>query len=468
MSAPIILFLATILLAGLGFALRRRPLYASLASCLGALVIALFLLLIKLDEAYSLAGLSIKISSQYQVLGRSLVLTDVNRAAVSFMYFSGAFAFGAAWTANLNRYFYSIGPATLFLMAASLMITPFVFAALFIELAVVGAILLIITPDYPAMRGGLRLLALTTIAMLSILLSGWMIENTGVTSSTPQLARQVTLFLAVGFAVLMAVPPFHLWLPNSADKSNLYSVAFVSLLMQSAGLFFLLRFLNSYVWLRDNQAFFDGIKVVGLGTLILGGAWSISQRSFGKAVAYAMIADVGVMLTALRLGEVDGFRLALGLLGTRMIGLIVLAMGYNQLLRHAPQADFGHDLRGIAYRSPIAAATTLVGMLSLVGFPITAGFPGRWALISLMGEDQVIEGLIIVAASFILVLTTLQWAYRFLRTDKGGERVEMPLGPRLLAFGGITICVVLGVFPQIIYPWVGEAASGLLQLIGGS
>jgi formate hydrogenlyase subunit 3/multisubunit Na+/H+ antiporter MnhD subunit len=468
MSAPILLFGTSMLLAVLGFIFRKRALYASLASCLGSLAIALFMLFITLDEPYSIMGLSLKISSQFELLGRSLILTDVNRAAISFMYFAGAFAFGAAWTANLNRYFYSVGIMTLFLMAASLMISPFVFAAIFIELAVIGAVLLLITPEYPAMRGGLRLLSLSTIAMLSILLSGWMIENTGVTSSTPGLARQVTMLLAVGFAVLMAVPPFHLWLPNSAEEGNLYSVAFVSLLMQSAGAFFLLRFLDSYVWLRDNQAFFDGMRVVALTAMVLGAAWSIAQRNFGKAVVYAMVADVGVMLLALSLGEVDGFRLALGLLSSRMIGLIVMAMGYNQLVQQAPVAEFGVDLRGIAYRSPIAAAAALVGMLTLVGFPITAGFPGRWALLSLVGEGHLLDGLVLVLASFVLILSTLQWAYRFLRTDKEGDASEMPIGPRLLAIGGIVICVVLGVFPQIVYPWVVEAASGLLQLMGGS
>jgi formate hydrogenlyase subunit 3/multisubunit Na+/H+ antiporter MnhD subunit len=347
------------------------------------------------------------------------------------------------------------------------MISPFVFASIFIQMAVIGAILLLITPEFPSMRGGLRLLALSTIAMLSILLSGWMVENTGVTSSTPELALQVTMFLAVGFAVLMAVPPFHIWLPNSAQDGNLYSVAFVSLLMQSAGAFFLLRFMDNYVWLRENQAFFEGMRVIGMATLILGASWSIAQRNFGKAAAYAMIADVGVMLLSLSLAQVEGFRLALGLLASRMIGMIVLAMGYNHLLKHARMADFGVDLRGIAYRTPIAAATTLVGMLTLVGFPITAGFPGRWALLSLMGDRQLADGIILVIGSFVLVLTTLQWAYRFLRFKEQEEPVEMEFGPRLLAIGGIVICIGLGIFPQVVYPWVGEAASGLLQLMGG-
>lgn len=467
MSAPVILFLASLLIAGVGFFLRRNPLRASIGSSLGSLLIALFMLVVTFDEPYLILGISIKISSQFELLGRSLSLTDVNRAAVSFIYFAGAFAFGGAWTANLNRYFFAIGSMTLFLMAASLMISPFVFAAIFIQMAVIGAMLLLITPEYPSMRGGLRLLALSTIAMLCILLSGWMIENTGVTSSTPQLALQVTMFLAVGFAVLMAVPPFHIWLPNSAQDGNLYSVAFVSLLLQSAGAFFLLRFMDSFVWLRENQAFFDGMRVIGMITLILGASWSIAQRDFGKAVGYAMVADVGVMLLSLSLAQVEGFRLALGLLASRMIGMIVLAMGYSHLVKHARLASFGIDLRGIAYRTPLAAATTLVGMLTLVGFPITAGFPGRWALITLMGERQLADGIILVIGSFVLVLTTLQWAYRFLRFKEEEEPVEMALGPRLLAIGGIVICIFLGIFPQVVYPWVGEAASGLLQLMGG-
>ena len=102
MSAPIILFVASLGISALGFLLRRRPLHASISTSVGSLLIALFMLVITFDEPYLIMGLSIKVSSQFEILGRSLSLTDVNRAAVSFMYFAGAFAFGAAWTASLS------------------------------------------------------------------------------------------------------------------------------------------------------------------------------------------------------------------------------------------------------------------------------------------------------------------------------------------------------------------------------
>src|SRR5258707_2730871 len=55
-------------------------------------------------------------------------------------------------------------------------------------------------------------------------------------------------------------------------------------------------------------------------------------------------------------------------------------------MRDQAGRDAFEALRGFARRNPLAAGAALLGALSLVGFPLTAGFPGRWALLNLLAQ----------------------------------------------------------------------------------
>ena len=248
MSAPLILIVATILFTlGIVF-FRNRPVVSAAVAALGAGLMATFISVVPMDEALVFLGVPYKIASTWWVLGRALILDEGNRAAIGFLYFAGALLFCVAWTLRSSRNLYYIGLLSIGSVAASLMIQPFLFAAIFLEFAAMGAVLILVSPEYPARRGGIRLLMMFTVAMMAILTAGWMLENVGVTRATPELAHRATLLLALGFAAIMAVPPFHLWLPSAAAETNPYALAFVTIFLQSAGLFFLLALILSSRW----------------------------------------------------------------------------------------------------------------------------------------------------------------------------------------------------------------------------
>jgi formate hydrogenlyase subunit 3/multisubunit Na+/H+ antiporter MnhD subunit len=463
MSAPLLLLVVTGALALSVALLRNRPRSYTVVSAIGSALLAAFSLWITLDEPFEILGLPIKITSTWLVLGRVLILDEGNRAAVGFIYLAGAFIFGGAWVAQPNRNLYYVGLLCLGSVAASFLIQPFLFAAVFLEFTAMGAVLILNSPENPAHRGSLRLLILYTLAMIVILFAGWMLENLGVTSATPELAQRATLLLALGFAIIMAVPPFHLWLPPTAEKANPYGLSFVTILLQSAGLFFLLRFLDSYTWLRTVPGLFDGIQWVGIAMVGFGSMLTITQRSFSKVMAYALITDFGVMLLAVGTGTPEGYRLALGLSGVRVVNLAVWAMGLAKILDH-PHADHFQELQGAAYRSPLGAASALIGVASMAGFPLTAGFPGRWALLSTLATDNPIAGWAIILAFLCVGVATLRWANALLGSSPDEAIKTSTLVETLFIGGGIAMCILLGAFPQLLYPWVTEAAAGMAQL----
>jgi NADH-quinone oxidoreductase subunit N len=428
------------------------------------MLIAAFSLWAPIDEPMTLLGISVKLSSSWGVLGRSFILDESNRAAVSYLFMAGAIVFGGAWMARPARGFFFVGLASLGTVVASLLIRPFLFAAVFLELTAMGAVLLIVSPEYPARRGGLRLLVLYTLAMLAILLAGWMVESVGVTSATPDLALRATVLLALGFAVLMTVPPFHIWLPAASRDSNPYAFAFVTIILQSAGLFFMLQFLDNYAWLREVDLLYPGMRLIGTAMVWLGGLWALAERSFSKVMAYALLTDFGVMLIAVGIGSPEGFRLALSLTWVREVSLIVMALGTTYLLEGVREGD-NEGLKGVAYLKPWAVASSLIGLLSVAGFPLTAGFPGRWALLTTLSPSDILASSSVLIASLFLGATAIRWARLFLERSDPKDIPRLRIIERLFVGGGIALCFVLGIFPQIIYPWVNEAVAGMTQLI---
>ena len=463
MSAGPIIFVFTVVYTLLCLVLRHQRMASALVAAIAAGSIAAFVLFVPFDEVFILGGASIKFTSEWIILGRMFSMSEAVRPLIGFLYLAGAFLLPAAWVVKTNRFFPSVGLLILATVAASLMVEPFVFAAVFIELAVMGAVFILVTQQHPKSTGASRMLTLYTFAMLSILFTGSLLEVAGITSATPVLATRVTFMLGFGFAILMTVPPFHLWLPKSADESDPYILIFILVILQSAGFFFLLRFLDSYIWLREQTFLFDGIRIAGIITTILAVVFSASQRDIKKLIIYALLVDLGVMLIAIGSGTESGFRLALSLSGVRVIALGVLALGLS-LLSNAELLVGNMSMRGVGYKMPFATVAFLVGLLSIAGTPLTAGFPGRWALLTgVLHADRLAAGTIIFSMIGLGVLV-IRWAAILFGRGDGEELITTSKASRGFLLSGVILLLLLGIFPQLVFPWVEDVALGLANL----
>lgn len=462
MTAPSLIALATLISSLLSGLLRGKPRAAALAAAVGAAGTGAFALLVHLEEPFVGLGLSLKIGGTWTLLGRSLILDEGNRAAVGFLYLAAAFLFGGSWVARPGRYFHSVGLASLGAVAASLMVRPFLFAAVFLELAAMGAVLILARPAPTSRRGALRLLALYTSAMLATLLAGWRVEVLGAAGGTPEEALQATMLLAVGFSILMVVPPFHHWLPAEAESAHPFALAFVAVFLQSAGLFFLLHFLDGYQWLRDNLQLYHGMRAIGGLMVVAGVLLAAAQTKLVRAVAYALIADLGILLISIGARTSEGYQLAVGLLASHALSLAVCALGLTALGRLAGEDREG-GLRGVGRRAPLAAAAAVAGLLSLAGFPLTAGFPARWALLQSLAATDLASSLAILAGVGVGGAVALRWL-GILLVDGEGVPAQLRIGERAFLAGGVFFCVLFGTFPQL-FAGIFEAARGFPNLI---
>jgi formate hydrogenlyase subunit 3/multisubunit Na+/H+ antiporter MnhD subunit len=462
MNAPLVLLGLT---GGLAIALvllRRQATASWVVASAGAALVSLLIFFVRVDGGPGLPGLPVTIVGTWTVLGRSLELGAANRAVVGFVYLVTAFMFAGAKVARPGRLFYSAGLLVVGLVAASLMAVPFLYAAVFLEGMALVAVLVLYPPERRGARAPLRMVVLYTLGMMALLAAGWQAEGLGSASASPEAARTATVLAVVGFGLLLAAPPFHLWFPSAAGHSHPYALSFVILISQAGALFLVLRFFDAYAWLRENEALFVGARWVAIGIAVFASLWAMAQRSLARTAVYAVMADTAVILLAFSGMSPAGYQLALGLSAARVIGLGVWGLGAS-VLQNAGAGDTTEELSGIAYAAPLATAATIIGLFSVAGFPITAGFPGRWAIMAGGGA----AAFAVVGAIGAVSLAAIRWTSTVLRSPREMSLPPLALLDRFFLGVGILLCVLLGLFPQLLYPWVVGALTGLSGLAGG-
>ena len=442
------------------WALLERNL--ALVAAAGAVALAGLGLVLPLDVRLLFGR--VEFASTFNILGRALAIGPTDRVSLALMFGQGALLFLAAGLFGAGRLYLPAGLTVLGLLAAALFVRPFVFAAVFLELAAAAAMLMLVDETHRETRGAWRFLVLVTLAMPFILLSGWLLDSTSASPDDASLMLQTALTLGMGFAILLAVVPFQSWVPLVAEKAPPLASAFVFVVLQQAAVCLLLTFLQAYPWLGQNPIVDRTLTVVGGGMVAVGGIFAFGQRNFGRSVGYAMLIDNGAVMLALGLGTEAGVAAALTALTLRGIALTVWAIGCDQLRRAAGGDDF-EALRGLAQHYPLASTAVIFGLLSLVGFPLTVGFAGRWALIRLLAQTHPTGAIVLLLGMASVSFVATRGLAALL--SPAGQQPETPSPaavqekPRtMLVYGfGVMVILVLGAFPQWVLPAVAQAAA---------
>lgn len=457
-NAPFAVLFLTALATVLVSLVRRQHFLAAVITGVIAGAIALIVLLVPINEALTLFGIPFRLESEWVILGRSLFIDDTNRNAIGYLYISGGFILSGSWTVKPIRMFLPLGLGILFLVASSLMIVPFLFAAVFIEIAVVAGLLMLTTRKPGAYRGGMRLLVFYTFGMFALLLSGWAVDIGGIISDTSVLSDRAQLLLYFGFSVLLAIPPFHSWIPIASEETHPFALGFTVLIVQAAGLFFFIRFMNAFTWIWTDHSNLLILRTVGAGLAVLGALWAVVQDKITKLGSYAMISDVGVMLIAIGFGNAAGFQIALALLAARAIGISCWSIGI------ATHRSFGEmdeiSREGNSKDAWLSKLVMVAGILSLAGVPLTAGFPGRWQLIQMSVADEMYPWLSILVSMSLIGYAAMKQVFR----GEFGTIAEVGPAPeflsRIFLLGGLGVNILLGLFPQVLIPWVMQTVLG--------
>ncbi len=447
MNAPILWIFLPIALGGLALLFRRERV-ATLLGGAGALTLSLLALIVPIDTALGFGSLSFKLAGSLNVLGRSFALEPAHGPLLALLYGLAAMWFFGAETLGLARRLIPLGLPILGLMVAALAVRPFLFAAVFIEIAVLLSVPMLLSPRQAAGRGLLRYVIFQTLAVPFILFAGWLLAGVETSPGDVEMTAQSTAMLAMGFAFLLAIFPLYTWIPMLLEEAPPYLVGFLLWLLPQATILFSMGFLDRYPFLRLSPELMSLLRAAGLLTAVSAGFLAAFQRHLGRLMGYAMIAETGLLLIALGMGTGDGVSLIFMQIIPRGLGLALWALSLSVIQSRAGAPIFS-NLHGTARVTPFAAAGAIFANLSAAGFPLLAGFPVRMALLESLARQSL--GLTVWLALGLLGL--MAGAVRALSvavaTGAGGWEVRETRTQIVLIALGLLMLILLGLFPQV-------------------
>ncbi|HEX8394372.1 MAG TPA: NADH-quinone oxidoreductase subunit N [Longimicrobium sp.] len=212
----------------------------------------------------------------------------------------------------------------------------------------------------------------------------------------------------VGFGFKVAAMPFHMWTPDAYDGAPTPVTALMSTGVKAAAFasfirVFLVGFSGQYEhWARP--VFFLAVLTMVGGNLI-----AATQGSVKRMLAYSSIAHAGYLLSCLLAINTGGpgaflFYLLVYTLMTAGAFGIVTAMGRGTDDRAALD-----DFAGLGHQKPVLAALFSIFLLSLAGFPLTAGFLGKLYILNALVRGN------IAPLAVVLVLASLVSYFYYLR-----------------------------------------------------
>jgi NADH-quinone oxidoreductase subunit N len=281
----------------------------------------------------------------------------------------------------------------------------------------------------------------------------------------PLLGRLGLGLLLIGMGFKVASVPFHMWAPDVYDGSPTPVTGFMATGVKAAGFLALARVLYE-AFPNAMEAWQPVVAALAVASMVLGNLVALSQRSLKRMLAYSSIAHAGYLLTALW----PGSRLGSGatLLYLVAYSLTSLAVfGILGVLGRGGERDVTLDsIAGLARKRPWLAFALSVCMLSLLGFPGTFGFVGKWAILAAVVEaKQVALAVIVVLTSLISAGYYLPVVMAVYMREPGGEESHAGAGlprPAVITVAlAVAIVLLVGVLPASALASAMDTAASL-------
>lgn len=196
----------------------------------------------------------------------------------------------------------------------------------------------------------------------------------------------VLAIAGVGFRI--AAVPFHFYAPDVYQAGPTGVVAILAVVPKWAGFAALIRLLGMADPDLASQPF-DAKSVIPFVLWVLaavsmtfGNVLALLQDNLKRIMAYSGIAHAGYLLIGLSAAGtgrsgIDAILFYLAAYGLMTAGFFAVLAAVHRPERPVETVD---DLAGLAVDRPVAAACVAIALLSMIGIPLTAGFPGKLQL----------------------------------------------------------------------------------------
>jgi multicomponent Na+:H+ antiporter subunit D len=249
------------------------------------------------------------------------------------------------------------------------------------------------------------------------------------------------ILLAIGLKV--AFPVLHAWLVDTYPEATVVGTVALSPFTTKLAVYALARAFAGT----------EGLVVVGVLMAIFPIFYAVIENDLRRVLAYSMINQLGFMVAGVGIGGELGINGAAGHAVADMIfkGLLFMAMG--AVLLRTGTAN-GSDLGGLYKSMPQTAVLCMVGAASISAVPLFSGFVTKSIIMEAVAEEHhtVLWLLLLFASAGVFHHAGIKIPYfAFFAHDRGYRVKEAPLNMRVAMGIGATLCIGIGVLPNLYY-----------------
>lgn len=249
--------------------------------------------------------------------------------------------------------------------------------------------------DRRALTAAYQYLILGTIGATFFLIGvGFIYAQTGTLNMADISARLVDVqdtrtvhtafaFIVIGVALKLALFPLHLWLPNAYTYAPNAITVFLASTATKVAVYVMLRmvltvFSTSFI---AASIFNELFLVAGAAGVIVASLYAIYQQNAKRILAYSSVAQIGYMALGIGFGSMLGYTATVIHVFNHALMKAALFMGIGAIIYRVGSSRLT-DMCGIGRKMPWTMVATIIGGLSLIGVPGTAGFISKWYLLS--------------------------------------------------------------------------------------
>jgi len=277
-------------------------------------------------------------------------------------------------------------------------------------------------------------------------------------------------FITVGVSLKLALFPLHQWLPNAYTFAPSAVSAFLAATATKVAVYVLLRF---YFTVFGESAVFAKLPMqqmmllLALAGMFAASTIAIFQTDLKRLFAYSSVAQIGYIILGMSFDSVSGLTASIVHLFNHgvtkgaiymLLGCVALGMGGTTLAR----------VQGLGKRMPLTSFGIVVGGLSLMGVPGTAGFISKWYL--LMAALEKGQWWLV----FMIVLSSLlaaAYVWRFVEAaylqEPRKDTAEVAATPWLMSIPTAILVIAIVYFGLDTSFTIGTASDAATALLGG-
>lgn len=212
----------------------------------------------------------------------------------------------------------------------------------------------------------------TSIAGIRLAVAG------GVDWSGMLLGGAALMLVGLGFKV--AVAPFHVWTPDVYEGAPSVVTGWMSTGPKAAAFaafvrIFVLGFAIAGPLSGDLQSASIGLlSSIAALTMIFGNVVAMVQNNIKRMLAYSSIAHAGYAMVGMLAGDWQSVAFYMLAYAAMNVGAFAVV---STIARRADRAVTIEDYRGIGFDNAELSVALAIFLISLAGFPLTAGFMGK-------------------------------------------------------------------------------------------